>query len=189
MQTIKRHTGHQMMGDADFAMLIGLAFGQKNIGKLAVEIGTLHGITTVNLARVLPNHKIITVSMPKDATPVLNSTPSDADFFGIIPAFEDDVKDRIEHMPCDSADLELPNAPIGFAFIDGGHSVEYVVNDFHKVLPLMAQGGLIVFHDYGIDNSCGITAVKTAVDSLADKYPNYDWMTMNGIPLAWVRVL
>ena len=37
---------------------------------------------------------------------------------------------------------------MNLAFIDGSQSYEYVKNDTEKVLPLMAPGGVVLWHDY-----------------------------------------
>lgn len=40
------------------------------------------------------------------------------------------------------------HAHFDFAFIDGGHSVETIQNDWDNVKQLMAPGGVVVFDDY-----------------------------------------
>jgi glycosyltransferase involved in cell wall biosynthesis/tetratricopeptide (TPR) repeat protein len=39
-------------------------------------------------------------------------------------------------------------APIDFAFIDGGHDLEHVLNDSRKTYEILSPGGLIVWHDF-----------------------------------------
>ena len=39
-------------------------------------------------------------------------------------------------------------APIDFAFIDGGHDMEHVLNDSRKTYEILSPGGLIVWHDF-----------------------------------------
>jgi hypothetical protein len=52
----------------------------------------------------------------------------------------------------DSANFNFREAvggkPVNLAFIDGSHSYTYVRNDTEKVLPTMAPGGIILWHDY-----------------------------------------
>jgi hypothetical protein len=51
----------------------------------------------------------------------------------------------------DSKHVGLPCKKISFAFIDGNHSSEYVINDFYKVWELLSPHGVIAFDDYGYD--------------------------------------
>ena len=39
-------------------------------------------------------------------------------------------------------------APIEFAFIDGGHDLEHVLNDSRKVYDVLSPGGWLVWHDF-----------------------------------------
>lgn len=188
-QEFKPFRGPDAITGKELDILCALAAGQRDIGTHALEIGTYHGTTTTSIARMLPRHKIITVSMPKGGVPLISSTPSDAAFFGTVPVFGDDVKDRIEHLQCDSATLDFSDwIAFGFVFIDGAHSTEYVLNDFLKVIPFLAIGGLIVLHDYGTDNLLGITAVRVAVDKLMEDYGHWDWVRYAETSLIWVKV-
>ena len=49
-----------------------------------------------------------------------------------------------------SMTVRLP-AELCFAFVDGNHAREYVVNDFEKVWAALTPGGAICFDDYGHD--------------------------------------
>ena len=51
----------------------------------------------------------------------------------------------------DSRDLILPCSTISFAYIDGNHSPEYVMNDFYKVWENISEGGVAALDDYGYD--------------------------------------
>ena len=39
-------------------------------------------------------------------------------------------------------------APVEFAFIDGGHDLEHVLNDSRKVYDVLSPGGWLVWHDF-----------------------------------------
>jgi predicted O-methyltransferase YrrM len=53
------------------------------------------------------------------------------------------------HEPSTVEDVrrKLPGGKVDFLFIDGDHSYEGVRRDFERYLPLVADGGLVAFHD------------------------------------------
>ncbi|MEM3448455.1 MAG: class I SAM-dependent methyltransferase [Nitrososphaerota archaeon] len=55
-----------------------------------------------------------------------------------------------------------------FAFIDGNHSPEYVINDFYIVWKHLVPGGIIAFHDYGHD----LPQVTETINRLCKKHIN-----------------
>jgi methyltransferase family protein len=173
----------QLMSMAEGRFLLGLAAGQQAIGTHAVEIGTFNGVTTANLARMLPRHKLITVSLPMGQVPVLAYHESDMGFNSSGPcSFPEDVAGRIEHWLVDSASLKLEAShQLGFCFIDGSHTYDYVVNDFNQLYPFVVAGGVMAFHDYGE----GHAEVVAAVRDLAASYPDDVWCGFAGI--AWCR--
>jgi Methyltransferase domain len=48
----------------------------------------------------------------------------------------------------DSKKVSLPTEKVAFAFIDGNHAPDYVLNDFHLVWDKLEPGGCIAFDDY-----------------------------------------
>jgi len=73
---------------------------------------------------------------------------------------------RIVQRPSNDPDVlaELGDCTCQFLFIDGDHSYEGVRNDLEKFAPLVANGGLVVFHDY---HNPSWPEVTRAVDELA----------------------
>jgi predicted O-methyltransferase YrrM len=57
-----------------------------------------------------------------------------------------------------------------FIFIDGGHSIETILNDWHYSQRLLAPEGVVVFDDYYLNNSS--RGAKTLIDDLL-KNDNY----------------
>lgn len=175
--TIRRH---------QLQMLMGIASMQQNVGTHALEFGTFTGATTNNIARMLPRHIVFTCSLPVGLKPMLNEAQSDLSFSQYEVEFAADVKNRIVHFKCDSAILGLPeNTRLGFVFIDGAHSSDYVLNDFQKCLPFLVSGAVVVFHDYGMDCCDGITSVKETVDSIMERFSNWTWIHWKENSLIW----
>lgn len=169
-------------------MMIGVVSGQQRVGTHALEFGTLSGGTTTNLARMLPNHKVITVSLPPNTNHALAGDQSDLVFSGVAPKFGPDVAHRITHIHCDSASLVLaPKTALGFVFIDGGHSEAYVLNDFGKAFPNVVSGGVVMFHDYGVEGKSGISAVKKAADAIMGWHHEWSWTHWVDHGLLWGR--
>lgn len=165
-------------------ILAAIAMMQRGIGHYALEIGTLYGEQTANIARALPDHFIITVDIPPDAKHALPPDAGDLKYVGKQPHFPPDVADRIEAMRIDSALLALPPAiDLGFTFIDGAHSYEYALNDFHKALASSVNGAIIAFHDMGI-----WPGVTRAVNELIAQHPTWEWYAFEGTSLVWLRV-
>lgn len=66
----------------------------------------------------------------------------------------------------DSKAVELPAETACFGFIDGNHSDEYVVSDFHLAWKKLSPGGVIAFHDYDYD----LPNVTTMIDLLCTQH-------------------
>jgi hypothetical protein len=129
---------------------------------------------------MMPFHKVLTVSLSDgQATKYPSSDPT---LNGRTPEFGSDVKDRIEHRFCDSADLVFyEGCRIGFGLVDGSHTYDYVINDFNKMLPNLAHDGVIVFHDYSV----GHPEIMRAVASLMKAHTELEWETFGVV--AWCR--
>lgn len=158
-----------------------LAMLQRDIGLHAVEIGTFYGESTVNIARAMPNHLVLTVDLPNGQAPKWQINDHESKYLWKTPTFSPETEDRIEAIRVDSADMELPKGlEIGFAFIDGGHSYEYAWSDFSKIEPLLVRDGIVVFHDvYG--------GVGKAVEEIMEKHRRWQWSAYEGTSLAWGR--
>jgi hypothetical protein len=124
--------------------------------KKILELGTFEGLTTLNMAMNAPEAEIHTLDLPEQFNPA--DTTHDNNDAKIISRrgfyyYKDrDEARRIHQHYGDSAAFDF-NRHVGtgveFCLIDAAHSYEYVKNDTLKVLPLMAYGSLLLFHDYG----------------------------------------
>lgn len=83
---------------------------------------------------------------------------------------------RVCQIYCDSQHWDTSQFPQGFfdsVLIDGGHTAEIVASDTRKALPLLRPGGVVMWHDYCLDEQvqtkCGsVHGPREAVASLSD---------------------
>lgn len=62
--------------------------------------------------------------------------------------------DRVHQILCDSRAWSTKDFTAGFfdsVLIDGGHAPDVVRNDTDKAIPLLASGGLMIWHDFTAD--------------------------------------
>ena len=133
-----------------------------------LEIGTFNGNTTLNLALNLPEAEIVTVDLPPDwdntlaiDVPDLYENVTDRAAIGV-QFREHPARARIRQVFGDSAKLDFGSlgGKFDFIFIDGNHHFDYVVSDTNKALDVLAPGGVIAWHDYGMMDD-----VSRAVDA------------------------
>ncbi len=135
----------------------GKALAELASGKRVLEIGSYCGLSTVCMARTAEH---VTAVDYFDG----RGTPSPCDTLG-------DFRNNIERYgvaekvsvchPHES--YTLPE--YDFAFIDGAHDYDSVAADIRRVLPVLAEGGLIAFHDYKHPSHPG---VAEAIGELLD---------------------
>lgn len=158
--------------------------------KRVLEIGTFNGNTTVNIAVNLPDDgQVVTCDLPVEGP---------ADLAIAVAAGEKNVTDRrtvgqqyLEHPARsrvkqvfgDTAKLDFSTlgGPFDLAFIDGCHAYDYVKSDTEKVLKVMRQGGLVLWHDYAEMDS-----VSRAVDEFRSRFD--DLVAIAGTRIAVGRV-
>ena len=99
--------------------------------KIIVEIGTYFGGSVKLWRDTFKPTTLITIDIKAWASPI------------------DDVEYVIgsSHDKPDEVKKLLKGKEIDFLFIDGDHRAEAVTKDFELYLPLVRQGGLIMFHD------------------------------------------
>jgi predicted O-methyltransferase YrrM len=122
--------------------------------KTAIEIGTSRGGSLFILCRLAaPDATIISVDMP-GAGYGEAYTSAHARLFRLFPS----RKQSLTLVKADSHKLEtqarishlLSGKHVDLLFIDGDHSYEGVKKDFEMYSPLVADGGMIVFHDIAL---------------------------------------
>lgn len=79
----------------------------------------------------------------------------------------------------------LGERQIDFLFIDGDHTYKAVKKDFELYAPLVRRGGMIAFHDIGLDpvvdsRWVGLVEVKTLWEEIRDKYKYREYRSETG---------
>jgi predicted O-methyltransferase YrrM len=84
---------------------------------------------------------------------------------------------RVYQVYCNSLEWDPRSIPPGFfdsVLIDGGHTPEVVASDTRKALPLVRPGGLVLWHDYclddeAVDKCSSVQGVVEAVHAMHDE--------------------
>jgi predicted O-methyltransferase YrrM len=127
--------------------------------QVLLEIGTFDGRTTLNLAANsvdeasvytldLPANSVGTTKFPLLAEEMSSAGRDRSDFRFRGSGYEH----KIIPLVGDSAsfDFSFLKDKVDFVFVDGSHRYEYVVSDSKKALDVLgANGGIVVWHDYG----------------------------------------
>ena len=143
--------------------ILALAAKQCPSGSTLFEIGTFDGRTSLNLAWNAPaDARIFTMDLPAAADPSLEIEQGEnylathriepgARFRDARFAGSDTVR-KITQLRCDSADFKVGElaGKCALVFVDGSHSHEYATSDTQLALDLLATGGMIIWHDYGV---------------------------------------
>lgn len=119
--------------------------------RMALEIGSLYGgslwkfiqssergTTIISLDKIPDNH----LHKLEDVMSARNLWETWADRAGV----------RLIKMTGNSNDYEVrswikTSAPFDFIFVDGGHDMQTVTNDWNLYYPMLREGGVIAFHD------------------------------------------
>ena len=155
---------HKRSGDVNLAELAVLASAAAAVksGAEIVEIGTFDGRTTLNFAvNAPPQLSIFTLDLPAEAAPkfalargeraYVDKPRSGRHFAQARPEFAAAAA-RITQAYGDSAafDWSAHLGRAGLVFVDGSHAYEYVIADSGTALRLVADKGMVIWHDYGV---------------------------------------
>lgn len=127
-------------------------------GKRVLEIGSYYGRSTVSMAQTAESLVAVdpfdgrATSDPRSTLPKFMEHLHRYRLLGKVTAHEGRSEDVLPTL----------TGQFGFAFIDGDHRESAVRKDAMLCKPLMASGGLVAFHDYGVE-----AGVTTVVDELA----------------------
>jgi predicted O-methyltransferase YrrM len=153
----------------------GRALAELAKNKRVLEIGSYCGKSTICMARTA---KWVMAVDPFDGS----ATPKPQ---GTLEKFKKNIKDRclenrvdwyagtLESIKFHRMSRFLEGRPFDLAFIDGDHGHDAVSSDIANVLPLLADDGLIAFHDYrthpGEHDGRWDPGVTRAVDELLSR--------------------
>lgn len=146
-------------GNVSLTELLVLADSiRKYSPRVLLEIGTFDGRTTLNMAaNSADDAKIYTLDLPVQTLtetkwPLLTDEISAVGQYKRTLRFQgSDCEHKIVQCFGDSATFDFSGfaEKVDFAFIDGSHQYDYVLNDTQKVLSVVKGKGSIVFwHDY-----------------------------------------
>lgn len=141
--------------------LLAHAAAAANPGSTLFEIGTYDGRTTLNIALNAPSDcRVVTLDLPPD------DPKSGALKDGSVETYQHLIGSRyraylesfpgttvpIEQLYGDSTEIDYRpwRGKCGLVFVDGDHSYEGAKADSQSALDLVAPGGMILWHDYGI---------------------------------------
>jgi hypothetical protein len=164
-------------GDVNLAELAVLASaaGVVTSGDEIVEIGTFDGRTTLNFAVNAPPHlSVFTLDLPPDLPPKLEIVPGEDAYINKPRSgrhFADPkpanaaAAARITQLYGDSAtyDWSAHFGRAGLVFVDGSHSYDYVIADSDTAFRLVANKGMVIWHDYGVWE--GVTRALEEIDA------------------------
>jgi len=130
-------------------------------GGTIFEIGTFDGRTTLNLALNSTACRVATLDLPPRAITrfavesgerhYIEKTASGERFLKNSRMFPDAVN-RIVQLYGDSAEFDFKpyEGECDLVFVDGSHAYEYALKDSHTAFRLRKNGGVIIWHDYGV---------------------------------------
>ena len=151
-------------GDVNLAELAVLASAAAatRVGDEIVEIGTFDGRTTLNMAVNAPAHlHVFTLDLPPDTAPKFDLAPGERAYvekprsgrrFLEAPPEWAHAARRITQLMGDSAafDWSAHFGRAGLVFVDGSHAHDYVIADSETAFRLLANKGMVIWHDYGV---------------------------------------
>jgi Methyltransferase domain len=151
-------------GDVNLAELAVLASAAAatRVGEEIIEIGTFDGRTTLNLAiNSRPQFNVFTLDLPPDMAPkyalargenAFVQKPRSGRHFLEAPSEWAGAAGRIIQLFGDSAtfDWSAHGGRAGLVFVDGSHAYDYVIADTDTALRLVANKGMVIWHDYGV---------------------------------------
>ena len=155
----QKNSGDVSLGE--LAVLASAAAASR-AGDEIIEIGTFDGRTTLNLAINAPaQYRVFTLDLPPDAAPKFDLAPGERAYvekprsgrrFLQAPPEWAAAAGRITQLIGDSATYDWsPHAGrAGLVFVDGSHAYDYVSADSDTAFRLVANKGMVIWHDYGV---------------------------------------
>ena len=155
----RKSSGNVTLGE--LAILAQAAAGCP-AGNEIVEIGTFDGRTTINLALNAPaGSPIFTLDLPPGQPTLFQLAAGERQYvekplpgtrFRQCPPSLSSSARRITQLLADSAtfDWSSHHGKAGLVFVDGSHAYDYARTDSTTAMQLVAAGGAVLWHDYGV---------------------------------------
>jgi predicted O-methyltransferase YrrM len=133
----------------DYLPLMRIARGLNP--RTIVELGTAHGNTVANLCRNCPGAHIVTVNAPmEEQTGKITTFDLTRERIGVVYR-RHGFERRVTQIFANTLHMDLApyvgSGRVDLAIVDACHDAPYVVNDFHKVIPFVRPGGVVLLHD------------------------------------------
>lgn len=131
-------------------------------GSAIFEIGTFDGRTSINLAMNSPaSCPVYTLDLPPDVATKFAIAEGERHMVdkprsgARCERYRDshpEVVNRIHQLYGDSAAFDYTpyRDSCSLVFVDGSHAYDYALSDTRAAMSLVARGGVIIWHDYGI---------------------------------------
>jgi len=166
----------------ELLILIGFAKCLKN-GENFLEIGTYDGNTALNCAINLNEHSmVITIDLPENSDSKYQLSYDD---FLINNPKRAEKKcanlHNVQQIYADSTKLDFSKLNFNLAFIDGGHDYATVKSDSENVLKYIKSPGVVLWHDYDVENPVG-----DLIHELARKY---EIVKIKGTRICMARII
>jgi Methyltransferase domain len=117
--------------------------------KIALEIGTAHGLTTTLMAENARHAMVYTVNIPPEEIAlggVYTTIALSREEIGR--AWRERQLGNVTQILANTAGWQPDFSGIDVAFIDGSHDAEFVYGDTRKVLAHCRPGAVILWHDF-----------------------------------------
>jgi hypothetical protein len=168
---------HKQAGNVSFGELGVLASAAAAVepGRQIIEIGTFDGRTTLNLAINAPaDVEVITLDLPPDVPTRYAPAPGERVFVekplpgerfrcAAPPWAERTAKIRQVLGDSTKYDWSVHFGRAGLVFVDGSHAYDCVLADSENALKLLADKGVVIWHDYGVWD--GVTRALEAFEA------------------------
>jgi Methyltransferase domain len=154
-----RRNGNVRLGEL---AVLAQAAASATPGDEVIEIGTFDGRTTLNLSlNAPPRSPVFTLDLPPDQATEFQLAAGERHFVdkpvpgerfrACAPQWREQAG-RIVQLIGDSAtfDWSAHLGKAGMVFVDGSHAYDYARKDSETAFRLVARGGTVLWHDYGV---------------------------------------
>ena len=132
----------------DYSALFSILDSQKP--RVVLELGTGFGNTVANICSQLDCRVFTVNALPNQISGRVTTYSLTSDEIGSVYKTHG-FSQRVAQVYEDTKTMNLKDLisekSINFAIVDACHDSDYVLNDFKKVLPFMANGSIVMLHD------------------------------------------